>query len=378
VLSTLTAYEAWVDTHTPTVAAARVDKHQLMAAGAFAFLRGSYPRRAQRVVRVAGQAPGPVVNAVGALHVENFGTWRDPQGRTVWGINDLDEADQLPAAFDLVRLATSALLATQGRAASLSAGNVIASIMDGYAASPSTDGRPVVLDGPPPQPLDPLLRDARAEQWWAKLGRLKPAADLPEQARVLLAAALPKRTGAITYLDRVAGMGSRDHLRVVAVTNVAGSPIVREVKALRMPASWWLNGVTTASSGAAAVSASVAAAPDGPTRDGATAGQVARAILRRGRRSPDPTVRITPGWVVGRLAPWSDRIELADLHRKVDTDALLAAMGAESANLHLATTTPSVLCALTTPRGHRWIKDAAQRMLDDTCTDWRTWRTSLR
>jgi len=37
-----------------------------------------------------------------------------------------------------------------------------------------------------------------------------------------------------------------------------------------------------------------------------------------------------------------------------------------------------VLCALTTPRGHRWIKDAAQRMLDDTCTDWRTWRTSLR
>ena len=46
--------------------------------------------------------------AVGDLHVENFGTWRDADGRLCWGINDFDEADRLPYTNDLVRLAASA------------------------------------------------------------------------------------------------------------------------------------------------------------------------------------------------------------------------------------------------------------------------------
>ena len=46
--------------------------------------------------------------AVGDIHIENFGTWRDNDGRLIWGVNDFDEAAEMPYALDLVRLTTSA------------------------------------------------------------------------------------------------------------------------------------------------------------------------------------------------------------------------------------------------------------------------------
>ena len=51
--------------------------------------------------------------AVGDIHIENFGTWRDEEGRLVWGVNDFDDAAEMPYALDLVRLAASAVLARQ-------------------------------------------------------------------------------------------------------------------------------------------------------------------------------------------------------------------------------------------------------------------------
>jgi len=51
------------------------------------------------------------VMAVRDLHLENFGAWRDVEGRLVWGVNDFDEAHPMAFANDLVRLAVSALLA---------------------------------------------------------------------------------------------------------------------------------------------------------------------------------------------------------------------------------------------------------------------------
>ena len=78
-------------------------KHQIMAQDAFSFLRGTYYRWAQvwpKVCEPLTQTP-PVL-AVGDLHVENFGTWRDTDGRLVWGMNDFDEAYTMPYANDLV------------------------------------------------------------------------------------------------------------------------------------------------------------------------------------------------------------------------------------------------------------------------------------
>ena len=51
------------------------------------------------------------VLSIGDLHLENFGTWRDADGRLVWGVNDFDEAAVMPYVLDLVRLATSIQLA---------------------------------------------------------------------------------------------------------------------------------------------------------------------------------------------------------------------------------------------------------------------------
>ncbi len=90
-------------------------KHEQMRTGPFPFLRATYYRWAQIWADVCPEAAAaPGVLAVGDLHVENFGTWRDIEGRLIWGINDFDEAWRMPYTNDLVRLATSALLAQHG------------------------------------------------------------------------------------------------------------------------------------------------------------------------------------------------------------------------------------------------------------------------
>ena len=84
-----------------------------MSDGPFPFLRGTYFRWAKTIERLCPEFKGaPKVLAVGDIHIENFGTWRNVEQRLVWGINDFDEAARMPYAFDLVRLVTSARLAT--------------------------------------------------------------------------------------------------------------------------------------------------------------------------------------------------------------------------------------------------------------------------
>ena len=91
-------------------------KHDRMKKNAFVFLRATFFRWARRIETVCPDLAGaPAVLSVGDLHVENFGTWRDAEGRLVWGINDFDEAADIPYPFDLVRLATSALPGSRSR-----------------------------------------------------------------------------------------------------------------------------------------------------------------------------------------------------------------------------------------------------------------------
>jgi uncharacterized protein (DUF2252 family) len=44
--------------------------------------------------------PAPL--AVGDVHVENFGTWRDAEARLVWDINDHDDAAGIRYASDIL------------------------------------------------------------------------------------------------------------------------------------------------------------------------------------------------------------------------------------------------------------------------------------
>jgi uncharacterized protein (DUF2252 family) len=79
---------------------------------------------------------------IGDAHVENFGTWRDDEGRLVWGANDFDEASEIPYPFDLVRLAASARLA---RDLFMSGQETCAAILSGYTEG-LANPRPAVLD----------------------------------------------------------------------------------------------------------------------------------------------------------------------------------------------------------------------------------------
>jgi len=105
-------FEAWLKGQIAIVSADLAFKHQQMRAAPFLFFRATFYRWAQLWPEHCRKlARGQKVYAVGDLHIENFGTWRDAEGRLVWGVNDFDEAHPMAFTNDLVRLAVSALLA---------------------------------------------------------------------------------------------------------------------------------------------------------------------------------------------------------------------------------------------------------------------------
>ena len=89
-------------------------------------------------------AGAPEVVAIGDLHVENFGCWRDVDGRLAWGVNDFDEVATLPYTFDLLRLGTSALLAVREGHLPLDQREVGQLILRGYLDSLASGGKPFV------------------------------------------------------------------------------------------------------------------------------------------------------------------------------------------------------------------------------------------
>ena len=105
-------YETWLSAQCNVVGKDLAAKHRLMKDSPFMFLRATYFRWARKFAALCPElADAPAVLSVGDLHLENFGTWRDADGRFVWGINDFDEGAVMPYVFDLVRLAASIRLA---------------------------------------------------------------------------------------------------------------------------------------------------------------------------------------------------------------------------------------------------------------------------
>src|SRR5262249_23236556 len=139
-------YEAWLRRRIRIVRSDLELKHERMREGVFPFLRATFYRWAQIWPDACRElAPTPSVLGVGDLHVENFGTWRDVEGRLVWGVNDFDEATWLPYANDLVRLATSALVAIDEDHLTLGARNAASAIIEGYRDGLEARGKPFIL-----------------------------------------------------------------------------------------------------------------------------------------------------------------------------------------------------------------------------------------
>src|ERR1700694_5602991 len=129
------SFERWLRGHTRLRQHELDYKHEIMAADTFSFLRATFYRWAQLAPQALPDlADAARVLAVGDLHVENYGTWRDVEGRLVWGVNDFDEATNLPYTLDLVRLATSAgLAATEGHL-TINLKEACAAILSGYTS----------------------------------------------------------------------------------------------------------------------------------------------------------------------------------------------------------------------------------------------------
>lgn len=346
-------YEAWVAGFTPLVADDVVLKHRRMAEDPFPFLRATFYRWVQRWPEVCPDlARAPAVLAVADLHVENFGTWRDAEGRLVWGVNDFDEACPLSYAADLVRLATSALLAGEGKGVDISPRDACRAILDGYAAGIAA-GEPYVLaerHGWLRETAFGELRDP--VRFWEKLDGL-PAwrGAVPPETRRLLDESLPAATADVRIAHRVAGLGSLGRQRFVAVGTWAGGRVAREVKALVPSACVWAAG----GRGAA------------PLRYDE--------ILGTALRAPDPFVALHGSWLVRRLAPDCSRIELASLSHRRDEKRLLRAMGFETANVHLGS--PAAVKKVREDLGRRpeqWLHEAAKAMAGAVTADWKDWR----
>src|SRR4051812_37809931 len=86
-------YEAWLASHITIVQKDLRAKHEEMAEDLFCFARATFYRWMQLFPELCEKAcEAPRVLAVGDLHVANYGSWRDAEGRLIWGINDFDEA----------------------------------------------------------------------------------------------------------------------------------------------------------------------------------------------------------------------------------------------------------------------------------------------
>ena len=188
-------------------------KHARMKAELFPFFRATYYRFAQLWPQICPEmAKAPHVLAVGDLHVENFGTWRDVEGRLIWGVNDFDEAWPMAYTIDLVRLAVSAHLAVEAGNLPLKKEDICDTLLEGYRESLREQGCAFVL-GEKHQWLRLIaegeLRDP--VRFWQKMDALRTLKTEPPVSAVDAIEHLMPAPG-IRYrlAHRVAGLGSRD------------------------------------------------------------------------------------------------------------------------------------------------------------------------
>ncbi len=342
-------YEAWLGTHLTLIPEDLKAKHAATRAALFPFFRATYYRWAQLWPETCKDLQSaPVALAVGDLHVENFGTWRDAEGRLIWGVNDLDEVWKLPYTSDLVRLAASAGIAELR----IDAENAAESLLSGYRKCLELGGRPLVLAE---RHLD--LRTMAVERlkdpgvFWRKLDELPPwTGDIPKLARKALTKAMPEEGLELRICHRVAGLGSLGRHRFLALADYRGGLVAREVKALAPSACAWAAGLKK------------------------TPAILYQQMLDNAIRCRDPFVRMRDHWIVRRLVPDCSRIELSDLPHGRDEGRLLYYMGWETANIHLGTLRAKDLQKDLDSRPKQWLEKASARMLEALRSDWDSWR----
>jgi hypothetical protein len=351
-------YERWVRRYTPLLAFDLRLKHQRMRASPWSFFRATYYRWAEhaRRWRRDERRPATTVLGIGDLHVENFGTWRDAEGRLIWGINDFDESCRLPWTEDLVRLLASVFVAIQTDHLGVGRRPAAQAVWSGYRDGLRAGGRPFVLESDNDWLRVIALSAAREPAaFWKRLTDLRTAgaAQARPVAPLLLRPPLSARAGA-RIVRRIAGMGSLGRPRLVGLGEWAGGLVAREAKALVPSAHHWAVG-------------------DAPSLRQAAAAY--RQVVAVTVRAPDPFFEVGERWIVRRLAPHCTRVELADLPAVRDELRLLHAFGVETANVHLGTPGARARILRELRRFDAgWLRRAAKRAAAAILEDWRAWR----
>jgi uncharacterized protein DUF2252 len=340
-------YESWLRKALGQdfVAADLAKKNRDMTESAFVFLRGTYWRWAELSLELFPDlADTPSVLAVGDIHLENFGTWRDVDGRLVWGVNDFDEAAPMPYALDLIRLATSAALA--GGTAKTGSLDACDAILGGYGDGLATPA-PVVLDQEWAWLRENVVvPENERKKFWKKIEARK-AEPAPPRFRQALRAAMPEPGIAFDTARRVAGTGSLGRPRWIGVAEWRGAPIVREAKAV-LTSAWYLS-------------------------HGKGNEPLHLAEMADGRyRAPDPWYQVAKGIVTRRLSPNNRKINANSIDARLNGQKMLSAMGFELANIHAATDGASAALAKDLKaRKKGWLREETARAAAAVLADYK-------
>jgi uncharacterized protein (DUF2252 family) len=331
-------------------------KHEQMKGDLFMFFRGTFYRWAQLWPEVcADLSHAPKVIAVGDLHVNSFGTWRDSEGRLAWGIDDFDESYPLPYTNDLVRLAASIKIVNDLGDLNTSLKKGCDVILQGYEKALKVEGCPIVL-AEHETTLERLSIEAfePPENFWEKLNQ-RPVVrhGLPRDAKQVLEKALPDTNLDYKIVLRKAGMGSLGQQRFVAIAEWEGGCVAREAKAMVPSACMWLDGHTSG-------------------RNSYYEQAIASAV-----RAHDPFQKVAGRWIIRRLSPDSNPVEIACLPKVRYEENLLHAMGSEAANVHLGSRrqVKNILQDLHR-RKPNWLRSAAKHMAKAIEKEWKDYRES--
>jgi hypothetical protein len=347
ILESTRKYEKWMAEHTDVVKPDLRFKHAEMRAAVFPFMRATFYRWPDLwAEHCKDLKEAPHVLGVGDLHVENFGTWRDAEGRLIWGINDFDEACHLPYTNDLVRLTASAFLAIRDEHLLIRPRRVAELILEGYVETLRQEGKPFVLDEKHVFLRTIALAELRDPiRFWHKMQILPEfKTRLSQDQRAALELLLPHPETPYRVVSRRAGLGSLGRIRLVALTDWRGGWVAREIKAA-LPSAWNLHSNHYSE------------------------------IVTKAVRVLDPFLRIHEKWVIRRLAPDCSRIELSTLPKQRDEERLFHSMGSETANIHLGSHDAiKPIIRDVEKRSSSWLRDAAKIMAKAVMRDWANFR----
>jgi hypothetical protein len=340
------AFEIWLRRKCDVVQNDLDAKHCKMAKSAFDFLRATYFRWAGEIAALCpGLAASPAMLCVGDIHVENYGTWRDADGRWVWGVNDFDEAAVTPFAFDLLRLAVSAELAPDARVVR---GGSADQILQGYREG-LANPRPALLDETLVWMRAPVsCPDDKCVAFWNEVKGYPATGKVPDEVVSGFSTVLPEDASITRFATRAKGGGSLGRPRYVAIANWRGGQVIREAKAL-VPSAWdWAHGHPNADSHFEAVS--------------------------KGRyRSPDPFLRVLGAFIFRRIAPDSRKLDFGPELGLEPHQKSLRAMGFDLAAVHLDSGSADSIGRFLSQLPSNWLHSAVEVATDWVKSDHREW-----